>query len=251
MDANRITELLKPFLASYDGAGAVSPGTTPVKLSSEQLNRISTYIDLLLRWNARINLTSVRTPEEIVTRHFGESLFAARHLLPPGDILDQHGSHTPAETPPVSSANPHRIKEAESGTRVVDLGSGAGFPGVPFKIWSPATPVTLIESNHKKVAFLREVIRALTLTAIDVFAGRADDYPQASASLVTLRAVERFENALSIAARIATHGARLALLIGEPQVPTARRLAASFSWRESLHIPASQSRILLIGRRQS
>src|SRR5271165_5102718 len=69
MDLARISELLRPFLQ-------------PAVLSESQLIYISTYIDILLRWNARINLTSIREPEEIVTRHFGESLFAARHLYP-------------------------------------------------------------------------------------------------------------------------------------------------------------------------
>ena len=68
MNAARIAELLDPFLDA--------------KLAPEQLDQISIYIDLLLRWNARINLTAIREPEQVVTRHFGESLFAARHLFP-------------------------------------------------------------------------------------------------------------------------------------------------------------------------
>ena len=68
MDTARIAALLEPFLEQ--------------SLSPIQLDQISTYIDLLLRWNARINLTAIRDPEEIVTRHFGESLFMARHLFP-------------------------------------------------------------------------------------------------------------------------------------------------------------------------
>src|ERR1700745_3254686 len=150
MDPARIAQLLDPFL---DDA---SP------LPAAALHQISMYIDLLLLWNARVNLTAVRTPEEIVTRHFGESLFAARQLLA--------GPAPSSELLPSSPAS-----------LVVDLGSGAGVPGLPLKIWSPDTKVTLIESNHKKVAFLREAIRALTLTNIDVFPGRAQDFPPASA----------------------------------------------------------------------
>ena len=70
MDKARIAELLQPFLA-----GAQPPSET-------LLDHISTYIDLLVRWNARVNLTAIRDPEQIVTRHFGESLFAACHLFP-------------------------------------------------------------------------------------------------------------------------------------------------------------------------
>src|SRR6266566_2845476 len=76
MHPDRIAELLQPFL---DPGAEISDGAA---LLPSQLRYISTYIDLLTRWNSRINLTSVREPEEIVTRHFGESLFAARHLFP-------------------------------------------------------------------------------------------------------------------------------------------------------------------------
>ena len=156
VETARIADLLQPFLATPAGKTAV--------LSVAQLNSISTYIDLLLRWNARINLTSVRQPEAIVTRHFGESLFAAQHLFPkPGQAIS-----------------------------LIDIGSGAGFPGVPIKLWAPQIHLTLIESNHKKVAFLRQLARTLTLTDINVFPGRAETYAGPSAGVVTLRAVERF-----------------------------------------------------------
>ncbi len=73
MHPARIAELLQPFLRN-------------ALLTESQLNHISTYINLLLRWNARINLTAIRAPEEIITRHFGESLFAAQHLFPHGRV---------------------------------------------------------------------------------------------------------------------------------------------------------------------
>ena len=71
METSRIAALLGPFL---DDAS----------LSPDQLDQISAYIDLVLRWNSRVNLTAIRTPDEIVTRHFGEAFFAARHLFPRG-----------------------------------------------------------------------------------------------------------------------------------------------------------------------
>jgi 16S rRNA (guanine527-N7)-methyltransferase len=233
MDPSRIAELLDPFL--HPGAPSGSAGAA--QLTSAQLNQISIYIDLLLRWNARINLTAIRTPEEIVARHFGESLFAARHLLPSWDAgppLD------PAQSPPDPSLG--------SPPLLVDLGSGAGFPGLPMKIWSPRTRVTLIESNHKKVAFLREIIRALTLTNIDVFPGRAQDFPPATASLLTLRAVERFDAILPTAATLLAPAARIALLIGRPQVPRAQALVPSLHWSPPIPIPQSNARVLLTAR---
>src|SRR5258705_4580601 len=116
MHPDRIAELLRPFLDSGREA--------PVRsLLPAQLQHISMYVDLLLRWNARVNLTSVREPEEIVTRHFGESFFAARHLFP-----------APDQIPTEQSAEVH----------VIDVGSGAGFPGLPIRIWSPQVHLTLI-----------------------------------------------------------------------------------------------------------
>jgi len=226
MDSLRIAELLDPFF------------TTP-GLSRAQLDQISIYIDLLLRWNARVNLTAIRTPEEIVTRHFGESLFAARHLLSDADdgppqTANENAGQRPAPADK-SSAHP---------ACVVDLGSGAGFPGIPWKIWSPQTPVTLIESNQKKVAFLREVIRALTLTDINVFPARAEDYP-AAAALVALRAVERFQAILPIAARLLAPAGTLALLIGQSQVALARDLLPALRWFDPLPIPQSEARVLV------
>ncbi len=211
-----IARLLAPFLG-----GAPPP----------PLEAISAYLDLLLRWNARMNLTAVRDPENIVTRHIGESLFAARHLFPPSGAPSKPGSLF------------------SGGFQLIDLGSGAGFPGIPIKLWAPALTVTLIESRQRKATFLREVIRTLQLTAISVFPGRAEAYAGPPADVVTLRAVERFDDVLPLAARLLRPGrdSRLALLIGAAQVPRAHALLPEFIWSSPLPIPQSESRVLLIG----
>jgi len=227
VDKQRIAELLEPFLQT---------GPDSLPLTPTQLDQISTYIDLLIRWNARINLTAIRTPEEIVARHFGESLFAARHLFPRNPAKP-----TPAKSIPVRSAETAHLQ------LLVDLGSGAGFPGLPIKIWSPQSPVTLIESNHKKVAFLREVIRQLTLTSIDVFPDRAANFP-AQAATLTLRAVERFETTLPVAVSLLAPGATLALLISRAQIPQAQSLAPTLLCSTPIPIPQSTSRILLAAK---
>src|ERR1700680_208588 len=135
MDIARISALLAPFLRGPiavpgDSSPAVTgpchpdaakAGDVSAVLSPAQLQHISTYIDILLRWNARINLTAIRDPEEIVSRHFGESLFAARHLFP---------AFSPMALPS-SAVNPF----GGAGT-LADLGSGAGFPGLPIKLWA-------------------------------------------------------------------------------------------------------------------
>ena len=224
MDTSRIAALLEPFLES--------------PLSSSQLDQISIYIDLLLRWNARINLTAIRREEEIVTRHFGESFFLARHLFP--------------ATPPPAPGAPLIAHFAMSGpsAQVLDIGSGAGLPALPLKIWAPQLHLTLIESNHKKAAFLREAARALTLTNINVTTDRAEvlaanpDFPRAH--LVTLRAVEHFETILPQATALLAPHASLALLIGLAQLPSLAPLT-TLHWHPPIPVPQSHSRVLSIG----
>jgi 16S rRNA (guanine527-N7)-methyltransferase len=250
MNTASIAELLQPFLAVPNSGPLEDCHSEPSSCHSEQseesavldrtqLEDISTYIDLLLRWNARINLTAIRNEEEIVTRHFGESLFAARHLFP-----RVARAPSPAN---VSQTKPHAPVHA---TRLIDIGSGAGFPGLPIKIWAPDINLTLIESNQKKATFLREVARQLTLININVFAGRAENFSNSPAEVVTLRAVERFENALPIAARLVAPQGRLALLISKAQLAQAHDLTPGFKWSPPLPIPLSASRVLVIGVRK-
>ena len=209
MTGQRIRDLLAPFIESDN-------------LSDDQVLAVSNYLDLLLKWNARMNLTAVRDPEQIVTRHFGESLFAARNLLPGASF---YGS-------------------------VIDVGSGAGFPGIPMKIWAPSVRLTLVESQQKKAVFLREVIRSLGLSDAEALAARAEQI-QDEADIVTMRAVEQFESVLSVAARLVRPGGTLALLIGSPQVAVARSLLPGFDWTPEIPIPMSQSRVLLAGVRRA
>jgi 16S rRNA (guanine527-N7)-methyltransferase len=236
MDTTRIAELLQPFLGS----------ATDQRLTPNDLLYISTYIDLLLRWNARINLTAVRQPDEIVTRHFGESLFAARHLFPARTTLAQLPEPALSEVEGAVQA-----EQSSASTRLIDIGSGAGFPGLPIRIWAPDIELTLIESTQKRATFLREVTRNLTLTNINVFAGRAEAYPNPPADVVTLRAVEHFEKVLPIATGLVAPGGRLALLIGQAQLEQTHSLAPKLVWKPPIPIPLSASRVLAIGARQA
>jgi 16S rRNA (guanine527-N7)-methyltransferase len=280
MHPARIVELLQPFLAPISSLrhseSGQRPGEEPAVLSPAQLQHISTYIDILLRWNSRINLTAIRDPEQIVTRHFGESLFAARHLFPKEARLEYRER---------AALQGRATRKEDAGalapgvTTLADLGSGAGFPGIPIKLWAPHITLTLIESNHKKATFLREIVRALTLTNVNVFRDRAEQLLHGEPALpgregqakppqtednprpprrtgrsfdwVTLRAVERFANVLPIAASLVSPGGRLALLIGLPQISQALAILPGFSWDAPLSVPQSSSRTLLIGHRPS
>lgn len=206
MDEKKISELLEPFLAGE-------------RLSARQLQQVSAYLALLLKWNAKMNLTAVREPEEMVSRHFGESLFAAKLLL-----------------------NDAAVRS------VIDLGSGAGFPGLPLALYAPETPVTLVESQNKKATFLKEVVRALDLKKVKVFGGRAEDF-QETPELVTMRAVEKFEQSAAVAAGMVSVGGRLALLIGEAQASRAREILPDLEWSEAVAIPKSSARLVLVGKR--
>ena len=205
MDAARIEELLEPYLG-------------PEKLSPEALERLRVYLELLLRWNARMNLTAVRDADRIVTRHFGESVFTARLLF----------------------------ADAGANGTLVDVGSGAGFPGLPIAILRPSLAVTLLEAHGRKATFLKEVIRAASLANTRVAVERAERY-SSKAEVVTLRAVEDFSSILPISARIVAGSGRLALLVGEAQVAEGKRLLGnSWCFGEPVYFPDSSHRTLWI-----
>ncbi len=209
MDAAKIAALLSDFLP---GAG----------LSETQLQQTAQYLNLLLKWNARTNLTAVRAPEAMLSRHFGESFFAATMLYP---------------------------QKCKAGETLIDFGSGAGFPGLPIKILVPELQVTLVESQNKKATFLKEVVRALGLKDIQVHQGRAED-SGLKAQTVTMRAVEKFEVSASAAASLVEPRGRLALLIGAPQVKKAQSLLPDFQRQPAIEIPQSEQRVLLVGNKQ-
>ncbi|HZL69109.1 MAG TPA: 16S rRNA (guanine(527)-N(7))-methyltransferase RsmG [Candidatus Limnocylindrales bacterium] len=212
METARMAELLAPFTG----------GET---LAPRLLEALQRYLDLLLRWNARVNLTAVRDAETIVSRHFGESLFAARALLRGG-------------------------REAAAPATLADVGSGAGFPGIPMKLFAPEIELTLIESHNKKAVFLREVVRSLGLDRAQVFCGRAEHWAK-TADLVTLRAVEQFERALPVAANLVAEDCRLGLLVGAGQVPTAQEvLGGNWEWEEPVGVPRSEAKVVIAARRR-
>jgi 16S rRNA (guanine527-N7)-methyltransferase len=121
-------------------------------LTPAQKEQFSLYYSMLVDWNARINLTSITDPEGIQVRHFLDSLTVGTALRA------ERGSPEP---PP--------------GFSLLDVGTGAGFPGVPLKIVWPQMKLALADSIGKKSAFLRELVRALGLADVDVITARAEE----------------------------------------------------------------------------
>jgi 16S rRNA (guanine527-N7)-methyltransferase len=169
---------LEPFFLPFEAV---------LKPSNLLIEQVSAYLDLLIRWNSRVSLTAIRRPEEMVERHFGESFFT-------GAVLAQ------------------RIGER---AELLDYGSGPGFPGLPIQILLPHVRVTLAESQAKKVAFLREVIRTLGLKA-EVWPRRVEEIPESRQfDVVTMRAVEHMAASVEAAKSRVREGGLVAALVGK------------------------------------
>lgn len=203
-----IEELLAPYLEARISVTDAERAATQADLRVVYV-KVSLYLDLLVRWNQRLNLTSIRDPELMVQRHFGESLFAAREL---------------------------RCR-VQDGASVLDFGSGAGFPGLPMQILLPTLHVTLAESQAKKAAFLREVLRALELGA-EVRAERVEKLPAVDVfEAVVMRAVDAPGVALATARSRVRPGGWFMQIVS-------RDAGAS----GGIKIPGSNSGYLLIGQ---
>lgn len=189
-----------------------------VDVSDDQARQIALYVKKLLFWNQRINLTSVTEPHEVLQRHFGESMFGAKFL-------------------------------ASTGGTLLDVGSGAGFPGLPLKILFPSLHVKLIEPATKKAVFLSEIVRLLEFSHADVVRKRMEDIDEASAAdCVTTRAVGDVTGLLSWAHRVLNVGAQTLLWLGREDAVVARRIDG-WNWSEPSPIPMSRNRVVLSGRK--
>ena len=174
-------------------------------LSEDQIEALKHHYDLLLRWNTRLNLTSIESLEEVVERHYCESLFLAAHL-PPGAL------------------------------RIADVGSGAGFPGIPVGIVRPDCSVTLIEAHSRKSVFLREATRHFF--NFRVLPKRAEAIGE-EFDCVASRAVS-YEDLIPVLKRIT----RRADLLTGVEAPPAE---LGFVWQPALLLPWGRQRYLRIG----
>ncbi len=186
-------------------------------LTNSQLASFARYLEMLKKWNQTIPLTSIQDDTEVVARHFGESIFA-------GSLL------------PLSRG------------RLADVGSGAGFPGLPLKIAFPELQVTLLEPNIKKCAFLREVQSALGLTGVEVVRSRYEDFHAESASFdfVCSRALGGYKRLLLWSKVALSPGGHAILWLGTEDSNLLARVKG-WTWALPIRIPESRQRVLLTG----
>ena len=195
-------------------------GEFQIVVNDSQVMQIQQYTSILLAWNEKINLTAIRDPLEILNRHFCECMYAA------STVPVEHG-------------------------RLADLGSGAGFPGLPLKIIRPELDVILIESNVKKATFLAEVIRDLGLAGARVLVSRYEELGEEIAPLdfVCSRALGEFGPFLEWAHSEKVAAKQVILWIGARDLPEIQKIQ-SWEWREPIPVPHSLRRLLLVGTRR-
>lgn len=133
MEIEKFEEILKEYLKEIK-----------IELDEKQVKQFYTYMNLLIEWNEKINLTAITDPEEIIIKHFVDSLTIATHI--------------------------------EKNSTLVDMGTGAGFPGIPLKILREDIKITLVDSLNKRINFLNEVIKELELKDIITVHARAEEF---------------------------------------------------------------------------
>ena len=117
-----------------------------VRFSVEQIEQFYKYMNLLIEWNEKMNLTAITEPKEIILKHFIDSITILKYI--------------------------------DDNSKLVDVGTGAGFPGVPLSIMNPTLKITLVDSLNKRLIFLQEVVKELNLKNIEIVHARAEEFGQ-------------------------------------------------------------------------
>ena len=192
-----------------------------IDLDPQQIATVQKYMGVLLKWNDKVNLTSIRDPLEILYRHFAESMFAAKAV-------------------PLNSG------------RLADVGSGGGFPGLPLKILRPELEVILVESNVKKATFLAEVVRELELSGARVLVSRYEELTEEVTPLdfVCARALGEYANFLTWAGSERVAANQTVLWLGGNDIEEVVTIEG-WRWRDPIAVPRSLRRFLLVGERET
>lgn len=191
-----------------------------IAVEQRGLAAMRVHFDLLLQWNRKVNLTAVREPEEILRRHFLESLLLTKAVKLGAGVM-------------------------------YDIGTGAGFPGLPVKAVHPEVEIYLVEVTQKKAAFLKEVVRKAGLNDAFVEVVRVERLVERSeielADWVAMRAVGAVDELLPILRRLLVPHGQVVLFLGERDADGARNNVGGFTWKEPLRIPHSERRVILVG----
>jgi 16S rRNA (guanine527-N7)-methyltransferase len=188
-------------------ADALARGLAAMELDAALAPPLLTYLTLLDRWNRTYNLTAIRDPLEMVTRHLLDSLAMQPHL--------------------------------ESGT-LADLGTGPGLPGIPLAIARPQLQVTLVESNGKKARFMREAVRQLGLVNARVAESRAEALAEPGAyDALTARAMDTLAGIIAVGGHLLRPGGRLLAMKGVYPHDEIAQLPAGWTVEQvlPLHVP--------------
>lgn len=175
-------------------------------LSKDSLDQCLDHLEILLRWNRAHNLTKVVEPEEIVTRHLLDSLSIASLIR---------------------------------GKRILDVGSGAGFPGVPLALALPDTQWTLVDSRGKRARFLQEVVDLLGLERVEVVHERIEHYlPEENFDTLVARAVAPLPRLISLTQHLWQEGVRVIAMKGADFLAELKQVPPSFRDRAEV-VPLS------------
>jgi len=190
-----------------------------LEFSGEAISRLLDYLDLLIRWNKAYNLTAVRDPAEMVTRHLLDSLAVLPYLR--------------AET-------------------LADLGSGAGLPGIPLAIARPGLKVTLVDSNGKKARFLREATRSLPLPTARVEQARVEEL-EGTFDCITARAFASLGDMLAWGGHALTAKGVWLALKGQLEADELAQVPAGFEVAavHALHVPGLDAQRHLVEIRRT
>jgi len=120
-----------------------------ININNEQIRKFSRYLELLVQWNQKINLTSLKTPQEIIIKHFLDSISCVK-------VINKYIN--------------------TEGISVIDVGTGAGFPGIPIKIICPSIRLSLLEARKKKTRFLEKVTEEMNFQQVEILNGRAETF---------------------------------------------------------------------------
>jgi 16S rRNA (guanine527-N7)-methyltransferase len=190
-----------------------------VGLSDQQIEGLERYLALLEKWNRVYNLTAIREPERMVTHHLLDSLAILPHVR---------------------------------GPKVLDVGSGAGLPGIPLALASPALAVTLLDSSHKKAAFLQQAVAELQLANATVATARVESWQtDARYDTIVSRAFADLGEFVSAASRLLAPGGTVAAMKGVHPHDEIERLPAGFRVREILKLDVplldAERHLVLVG----